>query len=190
MSFNLGSALKSLAPTLATMLGGPLAGGAVAAIEGALGLAPGAGVSGISQLLTTGALTPDMIEKLKECELTQATLMSQQKIDLVKLNLDHSAALAADDVADRTSARSMQIATKDWTPDVLAWLIILGAAGSAYFVLTGQVAAATKDPTTAALVGSVVGYLFSEAKAVTAFFFGSSVGSKDKDATLAEIAKS
>jgi hypothetical protein len=187
MSFNLGNALKSIAPTIATMLGGPLAGGAVTALEGVFGLAPGSGTAAIANVLQTGALTPEMIEKLKEVELTQATLMSQQKIDLVRLNLDHDAALAADDVADRSSARAMAVATRDWTPSVLAWGII-----GANLVLIWALAAGkieSKDPALFGLVGTALGYLVSESKAVLAYYFGSSVGSKDKDATLAEIAK-
>ena len=187
MTFNLGNALKSIAPTLATMLGGPLAGGAVTALESVFGLAPGAGTAGIVGVLQAGALTPEMVEKLKEAELAQTTKMAQMKIDLVKLNLDHQDAIAADDVADRTSARAMQVATKDWTPDLLAWLI-MGASGLvAYLVLTGNV---TKDPVLSTMTGTVIGYLFSEAKSVLAYYFGSSAGSQAKDATLAEIAKS
>jgi len=186
MSFNLGNALKSIAPTLATMLGGPLAGGAVAALEGVFGLTPGAGTSAIANVLQAGALTPEMIEKLREAELEQSTKMQQMKIDLVKLNLDHQDSIAADDVADRASARSMQIATKDWTPDILAWLVIGATILVAYEVLTGNIA---KDPTLATLSGTVIGYLFNEAKAVLSYYFGSSVGSKEKDATLADIAR-
>lgn len=187
MAFNLGNALKSLAPTLATMLGGPLAGGAITAIESVFGLAPGAGVNGITQVLQTGALTPEMVEKLREVELQQATLMSQQKIDLAKINADHEAALAADDVADRTSARAMRVATKDWTPSILAWLII----GSNIALIAGLALGYIKsaDPAVFGLVGTALGYLVSESKAVLAFYFGSSAGSQAKDATLADIAK-
>ena len=38
MNFNFKTAIGSIAPALATMLGGPLAGTAVTALEGALGL--------------------------------------------------------------------------------------------------------------------------------------------------------
>ena len=187
MSFNLGNALKSLAPTLATMLGGPLAGSAVAALEGVFGLSPGSGADAVADVLQKGSLTPEMIEKLKECELQQATIMAQQKIDLVKLNLDHDAAIASTDVADRSSARAMQVATKDWTPDILAWLIMAGSGFVAYLVLCGNL---TKDPALATMQGTVIGYLFNEAKTVLAYFFGSSAGSKEKDATIADIARS
>ena len=51
MNFNLKAALGSIAPTLATMLGGPLAGTAVTALEGALGLAPGAGTDEVTKVV-------------------------------------------------------------------------------------------------------------------------------------------
>src|SRR5208282_915080 len=160
MSFNLANALKSLAPTIATMLGGPLAGGAVAALEGVFGLAPGAGTDGIAKMLQAGAMTPEMVEKLREAELEQATKMQQMKIDLVKINLDHQDAMAAADVADRSSARSMQVATKDWTPDVLAWLII--GANIALITALAMGKITSSDPAVFGMVGTALGYLVSE----------------------------
>jgi hypothetical protein len=60
---------------------------------------------------------------------------------------------------------------------VVAASVALGAA-----VVTGYV---TKDPTQATLVGTVLGYVFSEAKQVLAYYFGSSAGSDRKTELLA-----
>jgi hypothetical protein len=57
----------------------------------------------------------------------------------------------------------------------------LGAA-----VVTGNT---TKDPALAGTVGLVMGYIFSEAKAVLAYYFGSSAGSARKDDTIQAQAK-
>ena len=61
MAFDLKSAITTIAPTLAGMLGGPLAGTAVVALEGALGLSQGAGTDAVTNVLQSGAVSPDQI---------------------------------------------------------------------------------------------------------------------------------
>ena len=61
MAFDLVKSLESIAPTLATMLGGPMIGGAVTALESAFGLTPGAGTDGITQVIQGGGMTPEII---------------------------------------------------------------------------------------------------------------------------------
>jgi hypothetical protein len=39
------------------------------------------------------------------------------------------------------------------------------------------------------LVGNISGYLANEAKQAAAFYFGSTAGSQNKDATIADMAK-
>ena len=88
----LATAIGSFAPTLATMLGGPLAGTAVTALESAFGLAPGAGADAITQVVQGGGMTPDIIAKVREADQKHAEVMGQQGIDLAKLNADHAEA--------------------------------------------------------------------------------------------------
>ena len=183
----LASAVSSIAPTLATMLGGPLAGAAVSALEGALGLAPGAGADAVADVLKNGKLTADQIVAVQAANQRHTEIIGQQGLDLAKLNAAHSEAFAADDVADRVSARARQVSLRDWTTPVLAWLVMTGSIALAAAVVTGNV---TKDPTLAVQVGVVIGYVFNEAKAVLSFYFGSSRGSDEKSRDLAEIAKS
>jgi len=181
------SAVGSIAPTLATMLGGPLAGTAVTALETALGLAPGAGAAGITDVLKNGKLTADQLAAVRAADQKHAEIIGQQGLDLAKLNAAHQEAFAADEVQDRISARDRQVAVRDWTTPVLAWLVMGGSIALAAAVVTGNV---TKDQTLSLQVGVVIGYVFNEAKAVLSFYFGSSRGSDEKSRDLAEIAKS
>lgn len=183
----LASALGSIAPTLATMLGGPLAGTAVGALVNAFGLPATATVTDITKVVQTGAMTPEIIARVREADQQHAEKLKQMEIDVLALNQKHAEAFAADEVADRSSARAREVAVRDWTPAALAWLVIIGSIALAAMVVTGNV---TKDPTLAVQVGVVIGYVFNEAKAVLGYYFGSSRGSDEKSRDLADIAKS
>lgn len=182
MNFNLKTALGSIAPTIATMLGGPLAGTAVSALEGALGLAPGSGSDAVTQAVQAG-MTPEQIGAVRAADQHHLEMMGQQGIDLAKLNADHEAAMATTDAGDRDSARKREIAVRGLTTPALAWLVVSASVGMGAAIITGHV---SKDPTQAALVGTVIGYVFSEAKQVLAYYFGSSAGSDRKTELLAQ----
>jgi hypothetical protein len=179
----LATAIGGIAPTIATMLGGPLAGTAVKALAGALGLADNATPEDITKAV--GSLSPDQIAMIRKADQEHAEKMEQLGIDLKKLNADHEEAMLNAENADRASARQREVAVKDNTPKILAALVMIAATLVGVLVLTGQV---TKDPSLAVQVGIVVGYVFSEAKAVLSYYFGSSTGSKIKDQTIADQA--
>lgn len=182
MPFNLKTALGSIAPTLATMLGGPLAGTAVAALEGCFGLAPGAGADAVTRVVQDG-MTPETIAAVRAADQKHAEAMGQQGIDVLKLNADHEAAMGTIDAGDRDSARKREIAVRGYTVPALAWLVVGSSVALGTAVITGYV---TKDPMQATLVGTVLGYVFSEAKQVLAYYFGSSAGSDRQTELLAQ----
>ncbi len=182
MAFDLKTALSGIAPTLATMLGGPLAGAAVTALEGAFGLSAGSGADGITKVMQTGAMTPETIANVRAADQKHAEIMSQQGIDLAKINADHDAAMAAVDAGDRDSARKREMAVKGITTPALAWLVVGASMALGGAIVAGYV---TKDPGQATLVGTVIGYVFSEAKTVLSYYFGSSLGSARKNELLA-----
>lgn len=170
---------STVAPTLASAVGGPLAGMAVTAIAGALGCKP------TTQALTVAMAnaTPDQLLALKQADQTFAAKMKELEIDEEKLSFD-----------DTASARAMQTATKDPTAARLAWLVI----GGFLIFSLGQVLSlviwpeqTAKIPAAAwGTIGTILGYLAKEASQATAFYFGSTAGSQAKDSTIADIAKS
>lgn len=184
MGFNLKTALGSIAPTLATMLGGPLAGTAVAALEGCFGLAPGAGSDAVTSVVQAG-MTPDAIAAVRKADQDHAEKLKQLDVDLVKLNDDHDAALSTIDASDRDSARKREIAVRGYTVPALAWLVVGASVALGAAVVGGYV---TANPMQGTLVGTVLGYVFSEAKQVLAYYFGSSAGSDRKTELMAQSA--
>ncbi len=184
MNFNIQTALASVAPTLATMLGGPLAGTAVTALEGALGLAPGAGADGITSVLKAGNMTPDQLAAVRAADQKHAETLQQMQIDVQKLNADAAAAATAAEIDDRKSARTMQTATRSYTVPALAWLVVVGFIAVIGLKLTGHVA--PSDQT----AGDLITTLRDSLILVLSFYFGSSHGSQAKDAVLAQAVKS
>lgn len=193
MAFDLKTALTSFAPTLATMLGGPLAGAAVSALEGAIGLQPGAGVDGITKVLQTGGMTPDVMAAVRAADQRHAELIGQQGIDLVKVNADHEAAMSVVEAADVKSARESNSGR-----DATWWIAIVILATFAAImaaVLWGcwtllQGGIVIKDVAVVAavsgLVGAVVGYVAANAQTVVNFIFGGSLGSRRTSAALSD----
>lgn len=85
---------------------------------------------------------------------------------------------------DRASARDMKVKTNDTTPRNLSYLLLAFTGVVITSILFGY------GKVDSALMGSLVGYLVSENKAIMAFWFGSSNGSKTKDDTIGDLAKS
>ena len=131
-------------------------------------------------------MTPEIIAAVRAADQKHQEIIGQQGLDLAKLNAAHAEAFAATEAADRDSARKREMSVRDWTPAALAWIVMIGSIALAAAVVTGYV---TKDPSLATQVGIVIGYVFNEAKAILAYYFGSSRGSDEKSATIAEIAK-
>lgn len=170
MAFDWLATLKTIAPGLATAFGGPLAGLAVTAIGNALNV-PEPTQEKI-QAAIAGA-TPDDLLKVKQAEEQFQVQMKQLDINLEQIS-----------ESDRDSARKREAAVGDKTTRNLAYLLIIG--GLTFIAAT--FAGITKVDS--ALAGTLIGYLISEMKQVLSYYFGSSEGSKNKDETIATIAKS
>lgn len=161
-----GPLLETIAPTIASMIGGPLAGTAVTLLEKGLGLTPGAGATAVSAALI--APTPDQISALKKID------------DDFKVQMkDADVQLAAVDEKDRESARTMEMSTKDRTPDILSYLLTLGFFGSLGSMMFINVPPAAHD-----ILLAMIGFLGNAWYSSIGFFFGSSRGSQQKDAML------
>lgn len=160
--------IKTLAPTIATVIGGPLAGGAVTALESVFGITPSPDASTDDRQSTLAAAisgaTPEQLAAMRKADQDYALAMAQA-------GFKDTETLASLTVQDRVSARDMQVSTKSMMAPILAGLIIGGSLCAAGAILMGKVNYA--NTTEATMVGTVIGYLFSEAKAVLSFYFGS-----------------
>ena len=156
--------LKSLAPTLATALGGPLAGMAVEAVSKAIGVDP----SDVQNTLNSGTMTADQIASLQTAELALKARAQEMGLDFEKLA-----------VADRASARQMQMTTGSFIPPALSVMIVLAWAAVQFFLLTHVI-----EPTMRELIARVLGTLDGALMLVLSFYFGSSSGSQAKDSMI------
>jgi hypothetical protein len=156
--------LEQIAPTIATALGGPLAGLAVEAVSKAIGVSP----DETQALLNSGKMTADQIAQVKLAEVEL-----QKQAEHLGLDFEQLA------VADRKSARDMQASTKSWVPEFLAVSVTVGFFGILLALMYGQVAKTNE-------VMIMLGSLGTAWTGVVAFYFGSSKGSEDKNLLLAQ----
>jgi len=161
-------AIGAIAPTAATLLGGPLAGLAVDALGKALGMeAPT--VDKVKDALTKGQLSGDQIVALKTAE--QALIVRMRELDIRVDELE---------VQDRDSARKRESAVGDNTNRNLAYIVV-----GSFIALVGSVMLGYAK-IESVLAGTLVGYLSAKAEQVLAYYFGSSKGSSDKTKLLAQ----
>lgn len=170
MTFDWMGLLSSVAPSIATALGGPLAGMGTKALISALGLNDGAGESEIAAAMASA--TPDQLLALKKADQEFAVRMKELDIDLEKIN-----------AADRSSAREMQVQTRSYVPAVLAVLVTLGFFGILGYMMGWGLP--KNAPNDALLI--MLGALGTSWGAVVQFYFGSSMGSARKDEALASM---
>ena len=155
--------LKQIAPTIATCLGGPLAGLAVTAVSKALGIDE----SKVNDTIQAGKLDADQITSIKQAEIEL-----QSKAQELGLNFETLA------VQDRSSARDMQKSTNSYIPPVLSILVTVGFFGILVALMLGKV-----DSNNQALM-IMLGSLGTAWTGIIAFYFGSSAGSQAKDQLL------
>ncbi len=171
------SIIKSVAPTLATALGGPLAGAATSAIAGAL--LPDDKVKTLAnspeklaravERAVQGA-TPEQLAALKKVDADFEISMTELGVDLERIAAD-----------DRNSARKREEKVGGWANPLLAGLIVGGfLAMVGYILIRGM-------PETASLglIGTCIGYVSAKADQAVSYYFGSSSSSAQKNVLLA-----
>jgi hypothetical protein len=164
--------VRTVAPGLATALGGPLAGAAVQTISTAVLGKPDGTEEEVAVAVASGGA--DALLKLKEAENAFTIKMKELGVDLEKVH-----------AGDRNSAREREVKTGDvWTPRILAATIIGGFLAMVASVLLGKVTGIT-DPVAAGMIGTLIGYVSAKADQVVSYYFGSSAGSAAKTDLLA-----
>jgi hypothetical protein len=167
---DLSGILTKVAPTIATALGGPLAGGAVMALEGVFGLNTEGSTKDKQEALVAAlsGATPDQLLALKKADQDYAVKMEELGIKREELA-----------GTDRDSARKRESEVKDKTPRNLAYLIV----GSFLGVVIGVIAGWGKIDSV--LAGTLIGYLSAKAEQVATYYYGSNVSSIEKTKLLA-----
>ena len=158
-----GPLIGSVAPTIATALGGPVAGMAVKALSGALFGHEDGSQDDIMNALANP--TGDQLAAIKKIDADFKIQMKSLDIDLERIA-----------AGDRASARDMQKETKDWIPRALAVTVTIGFFGILLYMLVYGL------PTTGneALL-LLLGALQTAWMGIIAFYFGASATDTTKD---------
>lgn len=157
--------LATVAPTLATAIGGPLAGTAVNGIISALGLAPDTDEKTVAA--TVQAATPEQLLALKKADQDFQATMAKLQIDADKLVYD-----------DRASARTREVQLHDLTPTILATSVTAGFLG-----LMGLMSFVALPAQNETLLNILLGSLGTGWVMVLSYYFGGMVPSRGSTAT-------
>jgi len=161
-----GPLIGSVAPSIATALGGPLAGMATKALSQALLGNENGSEDDLKAAMSNAS--PEQLSVLKKIDADFKVQMKSLDIDLEALAVD-----------DRKSARSMQTETKDILPRLLAISVTLGYFGIIAYVLISGLPMNGSE-----VLLMLLGTLSAGWTGVMAFYFGSSSGSQKKDSMI------
>ena len=162
--------VRSVAPTLATALGGPLAGAAVREMaENVLGDKDASEETVAAAII--GA-NPETLLKLREVDYAFKTKLVDAGVKLEELA-----------ASDRNSARRREIDAKDsMTPRVLALVVVAG-----WFLIQWYLLQHIIDDGMREIIMRTLGTLDMALGMILGYYFGSSASSAAKTATIAEV---
>jgi hypothetical protein len=163
--------LKSLAPTVASAVLGPLGGVAVSAIGNILGVS-GATQDKIAEVIKNGQLTPEQISEIKKLELQYQENEKERGFKYADLAFK-----------DRDSARKANV--EGGTQKYLFWLslgLLVGTLGTEGYVLFNGLPPTVTDM----VAGRVLGLMDAVALMVLTYWYGTSNGSAMKTELLSQ----
>jgi hypothetical protein len=165
--------VRSIAPTLGTALGGPMAGAATKFIADKMLGKADASVDEIQEVIL-GA-SPEQLAKLKEIDNQFKLEMKHLEIDVYEL-----------EYKDRDSARKL-FAVNIWPQITLSAIFVVGYFGVLYFLLHKDIVATSmiNNP----VFTTILGVLTAAIPQILSFWFGSSLGSKEKTRGMADAAQ-
>lgn len=162
-----GGALRTIAPTLTSALGGPFASQSLAALSSALSLDAGVEEVAIAEALCSAS--GSQLVSIKSAEIEFAKVMKELGVDLTLVrgrSADHVASVATTD-AKGIAAKAFAIAI---------------AAG--FFAILGLLSFHAVPIENKEVVNILLGALTTTFVSTAAYFFGSNVGSRAKDQLL------
>jgi hypothetical protein len=157
--------LKQIAPTIATALGGPLAGMAVSAISKAIGVDP----DQVGDMISNNKLSAEQIAQIKIAEIELQKQAQELGLNFEKL-----------EVEDRKSARDMQATTRSMMPPLLAGTVTVGFFSIMVLMFFNKID--SNNPAILMMLGS----LGTAWTGIIAYYFGSSAGSQAKTDLLSK----
>lgn len=159
--------IKAVAPTVATALGGPLAGAAVTALGGIFGMSKPT-TDQIGKMFADGMITPEHLAEIRKLEMDYQNQERERGFKYADL-----------EVKDRDSARAMQIAVHSKMPALLTILVTIGFFGILTLLFFHPELKGNE------IVMMMVGQLSAVWAGCVAFYTGTTYGSGTKNAMLA-----
>lgn len=159
---NLKTIIGSVAPTLATALGGPVAGAAMSSLATLFGCEKDE--EAIFKAFT--AADPSKLSELKKLDYDFKVEMKKLDIDVYKIDAD-----------DRANAREREIKTGDKTQTILAYMITFGYFSVLAFIIKFGLPESNNEALLI-LLGALSGAWGSS---IVTYYFGSSKSSSDKN---------
>jgi hypothetical protein len=175
MTFDWKSVVRTVAPTIASAFGTPLAGLGVSAILNAI-LPPDAPKPADPEAYLATSLqaaTPDMLLKIKQAE--QQFILDMRSLDISEEKMGDE---------DRANARGREIAVHDNTPKILAYLLTVGFFSILALLIFHGVPESSRD-----IVNILIGSLGTAWIGFMVYYSGSSAGSAAKQALIGALMK-
>ncbi|TVZ41591.1 hypothetical protein P886_0938 [Alteromonadaceae bacterium 2753L.S.0a.02] len=158
--------VRNIAPTIGTALGGPMAGTATKFIADKLLGKPEASDSEIEDAILNAS--PEQLAKLKEIE-------TQFKLDMRKLDID----IYELEYKDRDSARKL-FEVNIWPQIILSSVFVLGYFTVLFILIKNPESLSGENANLMGVFTTVLGVLTAAIPQILNFWFGSSLGSKEK----------
>lgn len=173
MSFDWKKTVGAIAPTLGTVLGGPLGGMAGAAIASVLGVE-----NDPVQLETAIAnATPEQMIALRKAD-------ADFKVQMAELGFKNVADLERIAADDRNSARAREMTLRDWMPKVLGLIVVAG-----FFAVLALMIFQELPPSGRDSLLVLVGALSAAFGSIVQYYYGSSSGSAEKSRAIDAMRK-
>ena len=181
--FDLKDFLRKVAPTVATVLGGPAAGMAVTGLSQILLGKPDGTEAEMAQVIKTGGMTDETIIRLKELDTELKTKEKEIGLSFAELEFKVDAAY----LADVQNARQRQVDTKDNMPQIITAVAFGVYVLEFLFFASGQMN--NLDEFTKAIITRAFGTVDGILLTCVAYFMGTSKGSKNSGDALRRIAE-
>ncbi len=178
--------IKSIAPTIGTILGGPLTGTAIKVLGDAMFPGqdkPASEMERQIETAVTAGLSPDTLAALKKADADFKVRMRELDLEEDKLYVQDTAH------ARQSHAGDKNIFWLGVCVQITFLLIMAASMYGSYKLLTNGFGEDVDAGIVAAvfgLIGTINGYVAANAQQVTAYFFGSSSGSKQKTDAIGE----
>jgi hypothetical protein len=173
--------IGSVAPGLATALGGPLAGAAVKVIADKVLGNPNATEADLATALSTGTLTGEQIQALKQAEI-------EMQVEMARIDSATEVAYLADtgDARKQTVALAQAGSGIAWAPVVISAIITVGFFMCIYMLFVFEREWTERQ---AGLLNTLFGALILGFGQVCNYWLGSSAGSKRAGDVVRKIAE-